>query len=283
MSEFLSNPLTLLVGVGVVIVLWTVALKPHAQNASASAASKWLAFALAVLCGLILGTVLFNVMHWLTGLTGGLGGFVGSIGSIIALFFGWQAVYMIVGAARDLADKEPDKEAQRAALWVPTLLPAGGSAVWAVVSNPRGIGSGLAAAIMAVITIVQCVRINKAALNSKNHQANWRYFAAGVSILAGLVAIPLTAYADDALAGFLSGNVMAGLRILGGALGVALLVAGLADFLKKDREGKRSPDQHVRRAGFAGIPLAVVLGAGAIAWLAGSTSSGLDIMQGVLS
>lgn len=281
--DFLKDPTNMIIGVGVVIILLTVGRKPHLKLMHGNAGAKWTAFSVSTFCGLVLGFALKGVVSWLTSLKGA-GALPGSIGAIAALTLGWWAIYMLVGMIRDLADKEPDKEAQQAALWVPTLIQGGWGAVTGLISSPMGIGRGLTAAIMAAITLVACFKINGAALKTKNHRAQWNWFAAAVSVLAGLVGIALLAYIDDVLADYLSGKVMFGVRILGGTLGIAFGIAALVDWFQKDPQTKkRTPDEHVRRFGYAGIPLLYLLGSASIAWLFSSANSGLDGVTGVVS
>lgn len=271
--NFLDNPWVLVAGVGVAIALHVIGVKALAPKTSQHPAALWTAFAVEAIAGLVLGVALYRVMSWLTSLSGA-GAVLGAIGSIIALTLGWQAVKMLVAMFRDLADGKPDAEARKAALWVPTLIPAGWAAVVGLVSNPRGLGGGIVAAIMGAITLGYCFSIIKEALKSKKHQKAWLWFAAAVSLLAGLVLITLIAYIDDALSNWLSGGAMGSLRVIGGAIGAALGVAAIADFVDK------RPDEHVRRFAMFGLPLLYLFGSLMAAWLGDNASSGLDLISG---
>jgi hypothetical protein len=239
-----------------------------------SPALLWLAFAVTIPCGLVLGWALEGVTGWLVGLPGLFGGVVGSVGAIAALILGWHGVYYLIPLIRDVADRVPDGDARRAALWVPTFLPAGWSAVLAVASNPRGLGSGITAAIMAGVTIVYAHLIVKEALKARTAPKAWRWFAAGVCLLAGACMIPLLIFADAELARWLPDWLMQPARILAGAAGLAMLVAAVKDIVDK------VPDQHVRRFFAYGLPLLVLFGAAALAWLSSSADSGLDLIVG---
>ncbi|WP_431881983.1 hypothetical protein [Micromonospora chalcea] len=273
--DFLSNPWALVTGVGVAMALHVLAVKVLAEKTSKKL-PLWAAFVTEVVAGLILGVALFQAMKWLTGLSGA-GAVLGAIGSIVALVFGWQAVKMLVAMIRDVADGKPDKEARRAALWVPTLVPAGLAAVTGLVSNPRGIGGGIVAAIQAGITLAYTLSIVKETIKAQKHQVPWRWFAAAVSLVGGLVLIAAIAYIDGLLADYLSGNAMLALRLIGGAVGLAFAIAALADI------SDGVPEKHVRKFATFGLPLLYLFGSAIIAWASKNASSGLDLISGSMS
>jgi hypothetical protein len=185
--------IAMVIAVCIVLGVGRAAILPIVKS---STLALWVAFAVTAFCGLVLCWALFGVMQWVTALPSLAGAVVGSIGAIIALWAGWHAASMIVPLARDVIDKRPDEDARKAALWVPTLLPAGFDAVWGVISHPRGITSTVTGAIMAGITILYAHRIVKAALAGRAGARGWRWFATLPMLLAGIVMIPLLAFAD---------------------------------------------------------------------------------------
>lgn len=261
-----------------VIILLTVGRAPLLTVAGNSAVLLWLAFTVTIVCGLVLGYALSGIVAWLTHLSGIGGAVIGSVGAVVALWMGWHAVGLVVALIRDVADRKPDGDARTAALWVPTLLPAGWSAVWGIVSNPRGLGTGITAAVMAGITIFYAHRVVKAALAGKSMRKAWRWFAAAVCLLAGLVMIPLLAYVDAQATGWRAlpawGLTLA--RIALGAFGFALLVAAAIDI--KDKV----PDKQVRAFLRFGLPVLVLFGALAWGYLSGDGGTGLHTLTGSL-
>ncbi len=233
----------------------------------------WVAFLITAICGLVLGWALAGFTAWLIGITS-IGGF--SIVGLVAVWAGWHAVSMAVDLIRDLADGQPDDDARSAALWIPTLLPAGGQAVWEIASNPRGLGTGITAAIMAGMTIGYTVVISKKAVKGRNGKTAWLWFAAAVCLLGGLAAAPLVLYVDGWIAGIPWGKAVWLWRVLAGAVGVALLLAAL-----KDIAADKKPDGHVRRFLQFGLPLVLAFGAITVGLLAGGVDSGGDILNGV--
>ncbi|TDC02070.1 hypothetical protein E1091_01545 [Micromonospora fluostatini] len=274
MDNVFTNPWLLVIGVGGVIALRTLGVKALEPKTSSSRMVLWVAFAVEALCGLLLGAALYQVTRWLTSLTG-RGEILGAIGSIIALTFGWHAVKLIVVLIRDLADGKPDKDARHAALLVPTLLPPGFAAVAALVSNPRGLGGGVAAAVMAGITLYYCLSISKLVLGSQKHKVPWKWFALAVHVLAGLVITTAVVYIDGLLAEWLSPGWMLAVRLVGGFVGLGLAIAAVADIADKE------PDQHARRLAAFGQPLLSLFGSAAIAWINTNANSGLDLITGV--
>lgn len=272
--NWIDSHLAQLTALGMVVILLTVGRAKLLPGVKQNKGLLWLAFAVTAVCGLILGFALFGVVGWLTGLGGTFGGAVGSIGAVVAMWLGWHAAYLLVALIRDLADGQPDDEARKAALWVPTFLPAGFAAVWGVVSNPRGIGTGLVAAIMAVITVVYAHRIVKAVLAGKNARKAWRWFAALVMLLAGIVMIPLLMYVDDRAAEVLPGQYLIAFRVLLGTVGLALAIAAAIDI--KDRV----PDAAVRAFLAYGVPVLFLFGAMAIATATDHSGTTLTVLTG---
>lgn len=274
MIDWIESYWPQITGVIAVAILLAVGRSKLLPGVRGSALLLWLAFAVTAVCGLILGWALVGVMAWVTSRPSLFGAVIGSIGAIAALILGWHATYLLIGMIRDLADKTPDEMARRAALLVPTFLPAGWSATWGIISNPRGLGSGITAAIMAVITIVYAHLIVKEALKAKTAPRAWRWFASLVCLLAGLVMVPLLVFLDAQAAGWAAPWVMTMARILAGVLGFALLVRAVKDLVD------RVPDAHVRAFLAYGVPLLFLGGAAAAAWLSSSADSGLDLLVG---
>lgn len=263
--------LTALVMVAILLTVGRAKLLPGVKQ---NKALLWLAWLVTVVCGLILGYALYGVVGWITSLGGTLGGIVGSLGAVVAMWLGWHAAYLLVALIRDLADGTPDDDARKAALWVPTMLPAGFAAVWGVVSHPRGVGTGLVAAVMAGITVVYAHRIVKAALSGKSGRRAWRWFAALVMLLAGIVMIPLLAYVDDRAATVLPGPWLVASRVVLGTAGVALLIGAMVDI--KDKV----PDAAVRAFLAYGVPVLFLFGALALSAVQDHSGTGLTQMTG---
>lgn len=239
--------------------------------------ARWFAFGLSIVAGLLLAVFLIPLMRWI-GRLGDLGVIGASVGTIVTVLLGWQAVYLIIAAIRDLLDKTPDAEARKAARWVPTFLPVGGTAIFTLVSNPRvdGFGLGvsvLTAAIVSAITMGFTFRIFKALDLSKNGRNGWKWFAAVVAFLAGLIHIALVAYLDGVLANFIPGGWMAALRIVLGGAGIFLAVAGIRDFLQDGL-----PDRYVRNAGVFGVPLLSLFFSLAVTALTDNANSGIEYL-----
>jgi hypothetical protein len=263
--------IAMILAVAVILGVGRKAILPAVKS---STPLLWVAFAVTAFCGLILGWALFGVMVWATSLPGLAGATIGSVGAIIALWVGWHAALMIVDLARDVVDKRPDEDARKAALWVPTLLPAGFGAVWGVVSNPRGIGSGITAAIMAAITIVYAHRMVKSALAGRTGAKAWRWFATLPMLLAGIVMIPLLVFLDAQAAAFLPTPFVVIGRVVLGAAGIALAIAALKDM--KDKV----PDEKVRAFLAYGIPVLFLFGALTISALSDRAETGLTVLTG---
>lgn len=234
----------------------------------------WTAFAVTAICGLMLGYALVGVTRWVTGLGGGFGGTVASIGGIAAVWLGWHGVYQAIPMIRDLADGTPDGDARRAALWIPTLLPAGGQAVWGIVTAPRSVGSTVAAIAMAALTIVYAHLISKEAVKGRKARKAWHWFAVAVCLLAGVVAIPLVWFLDGIAADNLSTSWLVFVRVIAGTIPFALGVASVKDMV----DG--IPDQWVRRFAAFGTPLIVAYGFIAFQALVNGATNGGDILIG---
>lgn len=243
--------IALVLGVLIVLGVGRAKILPAVRQSSLL---LWVAFVVTVVCGLVLGWALTGVVAWATSLSGSIGGVVSGVGGVIALWMGWHAVHLLVALIRDVADKTPDEDARKAALWVPTMLPAGWQAVWAILSHPRGLGAGVTAAVMAGITVVYAHRIVKAALGGKTARKAWKWFASAVCLFAGVVLIPLVVFADGMASHYLPPWAVLMARILLGATGVALLVAAFIDI--KDKV----PDVGVRAFLAYGLPLLVLFG-----------------------
>lgn len=276
--ELLERYAPLIIGVAVVLILLKVGLKELEARMGGHTWLRWVVFAVRVVLGLVLAYALSGILRWLTSLEGPAA-IAGQMGAIISLILGWHAIYLLVGLTRDVADGKPDKDAMKGALWIPALLPVGFVAAWGLIqqafSGPPDLGTGLVAAIMAVHTVAYCVMITKVALKPSKHPKAWRWFCVPVNLLGGLVAAVLVAYVDNVLSDHLPAGLMAALRIIFGTLGVAFILKALADI------ADRQPDQHVRRALLAGVPLVYLLGSGAIAWISDSATSGVGLLPGV--
>lgn len=223
----------------------------------------WFAFLVRVLIGLVLGASLYTFTKWVTSLSGTFGGIVSSVGAILAVIGGWAAMVMLVRLCRDLGDGKPDGDARAAALWVPILGPACLSAVWNIVTHPRGIGTGVTAAIIALISIIALQMVVKSCLKSNKHQLFWKYAATGICLLAGILMIPLVAFADSQVAKYADGDVLLVFRLILGAVGLTLLIGGIADAWPKKEKSEKTvvPDGWVRAFMAYGVPLLVLFGA----------------------
>lgn len=274
--------LTLLACVGALLVLGRNKILPRAGE---NKFILWLAWIVTALCGLVLGWALHDVMQWVTGLPTTLGGVVASIGAVIAVIAGWASISMLVAMIRDLADGVPDGDARKAALWFPTLSVAGFSAAWGIVQNPRGIGTGITAAVIALISIVFLRKIVGAALKGKKGESAWKWFAVLVCALTGVLMIPLLAYGDVMAQRYLPGNWPTGLRILAGAAGLGLLIAAIVDLVPKKKQGEQRmvPDEGVRAFCTFGIPVLVLFGALAFGAVTDAASEqGNNILVGTM-
>lgn len=265
-----------IVGVLAVAILLTVGRAKILPGVKQSKLLLWLATGVTLVCGLVLGWALFGLVGWLTSL-GSIGGAIGAVGAIIAMWMGWHGVYMLIGFARDVADGTPDEDARKAALWVPTFVPAGWRSAWGVVQHPHGFTTSAASVILAVITVVYLHRIIKAMLAGKNGRKAWRWFAALPSLLAGIVLIPIVAFTVAQLPRLgVPGWMVGGVEIILGVTGLALLVAAFIDI--KDKV----PDAAVRAFLAYGIPLLVLGGAAAVTWLSGNASHGATTLVSVI-
>jgi hypothetical protein len=239
---------------GLIIMAGAKAFEGPIKGGKHGSAARWFAFGMNAVAGLLLAVFMIPLMLWV-GKLGGLGVVAASIGTVITVVLGWQAVYYIIAAAVDLMDKTPDEQARKAARWVPTFLPVGGTAVVSLVTHPRADGFGLGvnvltAAIVSAITMSYSFRIFKECARAKNGKVGWKWFAAGVAFLAGFIHVALVNYLDGILADFIPSAWMNVIRALLGLTGLVLMVCALVDIFK-DHE----PDQYVRRAGVFGIPL----------------------------
>jgi hypothetical protein len=249
---------------GVVVALILLAGRQFAiSRANDHVVLLWFAYIVSLFIGLVFGASLYTLTKWLTGLSGTIGGIISSIGAIIATIGGWAAMVMIVRMFRDLADGKPDGDARTAALWVPILAPACLSAVWNIVTHPRGIGTGITAAILALISIVALQMIIKACLKSAKHQLFWKWVAVAICLLAGLIMIPLVAFADSQVAKYTDGDVLLMFRLVLGAVGLTLLIGAIADAWPKSAKSEKTivPDRWVRAFMAYGVPVLVLFGA----------------------
>jgi hypothetical protein len=249
---------------GVIVALILLAGSNFAiKRANDHVVLLWFAFLVRAVIGLILGASLYGFTKWVTSLSGTLGGIVSSIGAIIAVAAGWVGVVLLVRLCRDLADGRPDAEARAAALWVPIVAPAGFNAVWNIVTHPRGIGTGITAAIIALISIVALQMTVKSCLKSTKHELFWKYAAAGICALAGIIMIPLVAFADSQVAKYADGDVLLVFRLVLGAVGLTLLIGGIADAWPKKHKNEKTmvPDGWVRAFMAYGLPVLILFGA----------------------
>lgn len=282
MSTWLDNHLMQLVGVAVVVILITVGRKPLLGRAKEVKFLLWLAFLVTIACGFMLGWALRDLTAWLTGLPGTLGGVVSSIGAIAAIIAGWWSIELLVKLVRDVMDGIPDEDARKAALWVPTLAPAGLAAAWGIVQHPRGLGTGITAAVIALASLVFLRKTNNAALAARNHQLMWKWFAVAVSVLAGILMIPLLAFADSQVAQHAPGEWSTAFRLIVGAVGLALLIACVADAWPKKDKGEKTivPDGGVRAFAAFGVPALFLCGALAVGFVSDHTAEQGNILVG---
>ncbi len=267
MSAWFSNHLWQILCVVAALIIIGFA-KPLVARVKDHKVLLWFAFVVYLGCGLALGAGLFAVMAWLTGLTGTLGGVVSSVGAIIGVIGGWWGFSLTAKAARDLGDGVPDNEARRAALLVPTLGPACFAAAWSIVKDPTGIGTGITAAVIALVSLLFLFGISKSVLKAQKHTLFWKWFAVVVHILGGILMIPLVAYIDAQVAK-LGGDWSLAFRVSVGAIGLGLLIAGIADaWPKKDKgETKPVPDIWVRTFASFGVPALFLCGALALGFI----------------
>jgi hypothetical protein len=271
---------TQLIALLIAIFAVTTAKKivPKMRHKERGSHARWASFIIYIIGGLALAVAMIPTIMWLVAFGGraGLSALVGNVTAIATFALGWHAVAMLVSMIRDLMDKQPDHEARSAALWVPTFLPIGGAAVVQVLQNPQGLGQGITAAIMGVITLVYAGMIVKRADAATEHKNMWNWFAFGVLVLAGIVIIPLVAYVDTALIAQLPSAVRTIVRVALGLSGIGLIVAGIADIWVD-----RSPDVHARNGARIGFALAFVFGG--IGWqaLVGATADGASFLNGV--
>ncbi len=269
--QFIDNNLEQIAAVLGVIAILTLGRAKILPKVRSSKFLLWVAFVVTAACGLVLGWALTGFTAWATGLTA-VGGF--SIVGIVAVLLGWHAVAMAIDLIRDVADGQPDEDARKAALWIPTLLPAGWAAVWQIASNPRGLGSGITAAVMAAITIGYATIISNKAVKGKKGKTAWLWFAAAVCLMGGLAATPLVLYVDGWLATTVGGGWLALFRIVAGAAGIGLGLGALADITDK------RPDALVRAFLQFGLPLVLAFGAIAFSALSGGASNGAEFLTG---
>jgi hypothetical protein len=271
-----------LVGVLAVVILLTLGRKPLVERSGESKFLLWLAFVVTAICGLTLGWALHDLAAWVTGLPGTLGGVVASIGAVLAIIAGWWSIELLVKLIRDVADGVPDDDARKAALWVPTLAPAGLTAAWGIVQNPRGIGTGITAAVIALVSLIFLRKTVKSALAAKKHEIPWKWFAVAVCVLAGLLMIPLLAYADSQVARHASGDVSTAFRVVVGVVGVALLIAAVADAWPKKAKGEKTivPDGGVRTFAVLGVPALFLCGALAVGFVSDHATEQGNVLVG---
>jgi len=251
---------------------------PKMRDKDRGSHARWGAFVLYAIGGLALTVAMIPFIHWLIGLGGraGVGALVGNLTAVVTLALGWHGVALLISMIRDLADKQPDHEARTAALWTPTLLPIGGTAVVGLLQNPQGIGQGLTAAAMGIVTLIYAFMIVKRADAATNHKNKWNWFSFGVLLLAGLVIIPLIAYADTALISQLPSGIRAIVRTGIGVAGLGAIVAGAYDIWVD-----KVPDKLARTAAIFGIGAVFIFGGIALAAITGATADGADVLNGV--
>ncbi len=263
---------------GMVFMAAAKAFEGPIKGGRHGSASRWFAFGLSVLAGLLLAVFLIPLMRKI-GSLGGLGVVPAAIGTVLAVLMGWQAVYLIIAAIRDLMDKTPDEEARKAARWVPTFFPVGASAIATLVTHPRADGFGLGvnvltAAIVSSITMIFTFKIFKAVDAGRQGRSGWKWFAAGVAFLAGFIHVALVSYVDGMLADVLPGPWMIAIRTSGGTLGLVLLICGLVDYFRD-----HIPDAYVRRAGVFGVPLMVLYFSLAVAAISENANSTIQLLS----
>lgn len=282
MSAWFDAHLLQLVGVAVVLIVLAIGRKPAVARAQEHPFLLWLAFIVTAACGLVLGWALHDLAAWVTSRPGTFGGVIASIGAILAIIAGWWSIELIVKLVRDVMDGVPDGDARKAALWVPTLAPAGLAAAWGIVQHPRGIGTGITAAIIALVSLVFLRKTVKAALSSKKHHLLWKWFAVGVCALAGVLMIPLLAFADSQIAEHTTGQWSTSFRVIIGAVGLGLLIACIVDAWPKKEKGEKTvvPDGGVRMFAALGIPALVLCGALAVGFVSDHATEQGNVLVG---
>lgn len=258
--------------------VWTAKkLVPKMNNRERGSHARWASFIVYAIGGVALAIAMVPTITYLVSLGGrsGLSALVGNTTAIAFLALGWHAVAMIVSMIRDLADGQPDHEARSAALWVPTLLPLGGAAVMQVLQNPQGLGQGITAALMGLITLIYSGVIVKRADAASNHKSKWNWFSFGVFALAGLVIIPLFTYVDSALIVQLPSIFRFVLRLCLGLAGIGLVIAMAADLWVD-----RTPDAYARVGARVGVALMVVFGGSAASAILDAIADGFRSLNG---
>jgi hypothetical protein len=245
----------------------------------------WFAYVVSAFIGLLLGASLYALTKYLTGLSGTFGGIISSIGAILAVIGGWIAMVMSVRMIRDLGDGKPDGDARAAALWVPILAPACMSAVWNIVTHPRGIGTGVTAAIIALISIIALQAVVKSCLKSTKHPLFWKWTATAVCLLAGVLMIPLVAFADSQVAKYASSDVLLVFRLVLGAVGLTLLIGAIADAWPKKAQNEKTivPDKWVRGFMAYGVPVLVLFGALTVGFASDRATDQGNVLVGSVS
>jgi hypothetical protein len=242
----------------------------------------WFAYIVRAVIGLLFGISLYELISWLTNLPGTFGGIVSSVGAIIATIGGWIGMVMLVQMFRDLGDGKPDAEARRAALWVPILAPATFSAVWNIVTNPRGLGTGITAAIIALISVIALRIVVKSCLKPSKHPLFWKWTAVAVSLLGGIIMIPLVAFADSQVAEHASGDVSLVFRLVLAAVGLTLLIGAIADAWPKKEKNEQTivPDKWVRAFAAYGVPVLFLFGALGVGFVSDRAAEQGNILVG---
>lgn len=253
-TQNLSTTLTAALGAFALIIGINRILVPKIRSSKLSGFARWVSFLLIAFLGIVQGAGFYIFTRWATGLSGNLVGVAANLGQLVAIGFGMYTFLLITGGVRDLADKIPDEDARRCAWWLPTTFPAGWNAVLGVLHNPRGVGSGLTAALVGVEALVFAFLITRSALTSGSHKTAWKYYTAVVNILAGIIAIPLMVYADATMASLLPGPVLTIVRVIFGIAGALLAIGLIADMCDL------APDQYARWAFAYGIPILFVFG-----------------------
>lgn len=281
--QFFSNHQTQIIALLVAVFCVSFAKKiiPFVRGSKkdrGKAASRWAAFGAYVIGGAALAVALTPIVFKITklGSLGGLASVLGNIGAIVALALGWQGVAMGVSVTRDLFDKVPDHEARTGALWMPTLLPIGGTAVAGIVSNPQSLGQGVTAALMGAITLAYVFMITKRMDAAVGHKNVWNWLAFATHVLGGLVLVPLIAYTDTAILSNLPAPFSLIFRIGIGLSGLAAVGAGVFD-IYCDGE----PNKLARIGATYGLGVTFIFGG--LAWVAltGAATTGAGFLDGV--
>lgn len=260
-------------GVGVGLAKKIIPFISKAQKKERGPHARWASFVIYIISGVALAIAMVPLVIWLIGKLGSVGTFF--VGTA-TLALGWHAIAMITSVIRDLFDKVPDHEARTGALWIPTLVPVGFAAVVALLRNPQGLGQGLTAAAMALVTVLYAYMIVKRMDAAQEHKNKWNWAAFAVLVLAGITVVPLYAYADTALISHLPGPIATLVRVVVGLLAVSALIAGIADIWFDS-----VPHKFARAAAVFGLPGVLVFGG--IAWTAitGATQDGASMLNGV--